>query len=346
MSVIVSCPCGKRFQAKSELAGKKIRCSSCGNILTIGSGAPVAAEVLPAASREPVAARQAEPAAAAYNPAAPVAASAQVPVQAAVPSSPYSYDKLPQYQSNQGRKAGSGLFVLGIVAVALLLPLVCVVGSVAALLMRFSANDNSDRPTAVRPPTASRPAVQQTPALRPTPNRAIPNRPVVTIPTTPPPPIRTPPKIEVPDFTPPKIDIPQPRPLPQPSFKPPPTFKPPTITRPPTITIPPPTTRPPTSLRPGSVTRPGSAPVELTEANKKTIYLSWQRADEEFERRAKDFRERFNRPSQKQIQQQFVESMRRTKESRINSLLRRYKITQEQLDEIIAEGKAQGWSQD
>lgn len=51
MSVVVSCQCGKKFKAKDEMAGKKVRCPECKTVLRIpgGSGdtsvAAVAAKV-------------------------------------------------------------------------------------------------------------------------------------------------------------------------------------------------------------------------------------------------------------------------------------------------------------
>lgn len=35
MAIIVSCSCGKRFKAKDELAGKKVRCPGCKNPVTV-----------------------------------------------------------------------------------------------------------------------------------------------------------------------------------------------------------------------------------------------------------------------------------------------------------------------
>jgi hypothetical protein len=35
MPIPVGCQCGKKFQAKDELAGKKVKCPGCGNVLTI-----------------------------------------------------------------------------------------------------------------------------------------------------------------------------------------------------------------------------------------------------------------------------------------------------------------------
>ena len=35
MTVPVDCTCGQRFRANSDLAGKRVRCPSCGNSLTV-----------------------------------------------------------------------------------------------------------------------------------------------------------------------------------------------------------------------------------------------------------------------------------------------------------------------
>jgi hypothetical protein len=40
MPIPVGCQCGKRFQAKDELAGKKVKCPGCGNVLTIPQPQP------------------------------------------------------------------------------------------------------------------------------------------------------------------------------------------------------------------------------------------------------------------------------------------------------------------
>ncbi|MBK8269049.1 MAG: hypothetical protein IPK83_12370 [Planctomycetes bacterium] len=38
MSVVVSCNCGKKFKAKPEMAGKKVRCPECKTVLRIPGG--------------------------------------------------------------------------------------------------------------------------------------------------------------------------------------------------------------------------------------------------------------------------------------------------------------------
>ncbi|MCG8405318.1 MAG: hypothetical protein MI923_08990 [Phycisphaerales bacterium] len=48
MSIVASCHCGKKFKAKDQMAGKRVRCPSCGEPVRIpgdkeGSGAPVGA---------------------------------------------------------------------------------------------------------------------------------------------------------------------------------------------------------------------------------------------------------------------------------------------------------------
>ncbi len=40
MPIPVGCQCGKRFQAKDELAGKRVKCPGCGNVLTIPEPQP------------------------------------------------------------------------------------------------------------------------------------------------------------------------------------------------------------------------------------------------------------------------------------------------------------------
>ena len=40
MSIPVGCQCGKRFQAKDEIAGKRVKCPGCGNVLTIPQPQP------------------------------------------------------------------------------------------------------------------------------------------------------------------------------------------------------------------------------------------------------------------------------------------------------------------
>jgi hypothetical protein len=40
MAILVECPCGKRFQARDELAGKLARCNGCGQTLTIPHPVP------------------------------------------------------------------------------------------------------------------------------------------------------------------------------------------------------------------------------------------------------------------------------------------------------------------
>ena len=39
-SIAATCSCGKRFRAKAELAGKRVKCPGCGNALTIPGGQP------------------------------------------------------------------------------------------------------------------------------------------------------------------------------------------------------------------------------------------------------------------------------------------------------------------
>ena len=40
MSIVVSCACGKKFSARSELAGRTVKCLSCGKALTVPNGQP------------------------------------------------------------------------------------------------------------------------------------------------------------------------------------------------------------------------------------------------------------------------------------------------------------------
>jgi len=71
MAIPVSCQCGKNYQAKEELAGRQLKCSTCGQVLAVpqptvpdaeldlgdlsgfdlgaqGSGEPLAVGVVPA----------------------------------------------------------------------------------------------------------------------------------------------------------------------------------------------------------------------------------------------------------------------------------------------------------
>ena len=51
MTIAVACQCGKRFAAKPELAGKRVKCPSCGQPLTVpGSAAPQAVSASAAAA--------------------------------------------------------------------------------------------------------------------------------------------------------------------------------------------------------------------------------------------------------------------------------------------------------
>lgn len=43
MAISVGCQCGKRFQAKDELAGKRVKCPGCGSVLEIPTPQPTAA---------------------------------------------------------------------------------------------------------------------------------------------------------------------------------------------------------------------------------------------------------------------------------------------------------------
>lgn len=60
MSVVVNCNCGKKFKAKDEMAGKKVRCPDCKSVIRIPGGAGDSA-VAVAAQRAPAKSKSASP---------------------------------------------------------------------------------------------------------------------------------------------------------------------------------------------------------------------------------------------------------------------------------------------
>jgi hypothetical protein len=92
MKISIQCSCGKQYQVKSELAGKKVKCQACGTPIPVPAAEPAKAENPPrkaaasAAKGKPAAAKAAPPAAPKGAPAKKPAAAA--PQAASAPAAP------------------------------------------------------------------------------------------------------------------------------------------------------------------------------------------------------------------------------------------------------------------
>jgi len=312
MKITAVCTCGKTYQAKAELAGRRVRCRACGHPFlipaatqTAAADAPVEAELVPQAARVTTTQFQPTPAQQTRAP-EPFMATPQ-----GKQNSPYSYDKLPTPKPPRARSAGGVMLTLFVLASVVMLPLLCIGGGVVMLIFGVANSDQTSTAQArqVRSSNSS-----------PNPRNTY-SQP--RVPTTP----------QLPKYEPPKYEPPK-----MPTYEPPefntPTFESPEFDIPSTVP-----SRTSELENPFETLTVPNQPQVSDEDRKKRIFADWQRTIGRQQERQDEMLERFPASSRARIR----ESYQRARKTQTEFFCQRNDITESQCQAIIAEGRAKNW---